>query len=162
MQKRILALAALAAVFCAAPSVEASSNIALAPSSSSSVSTGTSVSSGYHSNWSPYESFTGLVVDCRGLGLNRAMSPVVKSASGEAVYGTHITNYSLVTSIGAVGYSDDERYVARAGSHPLFVHAEALLGNSSNPVISDEDARHVLSANYKTGFLDNMNVVFLR
>ena len=31
--------------------------------------------------------YTGLVIDCRGLGLKTAMSPVVKNANGTKIYG---------------------------------------------------------------------------
>lgn len=114
------------------------------------------------SNYSPHTAYTGLVVDCSGLGLERAMSPVVRSANGVAIYGTHITDYNLVTSKGAVGYSDDARYVARAGSRPLVVYAEALTNGGTYPVISAEDAAHVLAADRIGNFLSKMNVVFVR
>ncbi len=108
------------------------------------------------------EMFTGLVVDCRGLGLNCAMSPVVKNKKGEAIYGHKNLDYDLVISKGMVSYSTDINNYDRAGSKPLVVKAIALENFNGNPVISVADANRVLIENQKAGFLDQMNVVFVR
>ena len=108
------------------------------------------------------EMFTGLVVDCRGLGLNCAMSPVVKNKKGEAIYGHKNLDYDLVISKGMVSYSTDINNYDRAGSKPLVVKAIALENFNGNPIISVADANRVLIENQKAGFLDQMNVVFVR
>ncbi len=106
--------------------------------------------------------FTGLVVDCRGLGLNCAMSPVIKNKKGEAIYGHKNLDYDLVISKGMVSYTTDIDNYDRAGFKPLIVKAISLENFNGNPVISVADANRVLIENQKAGFLDQMNVVFVR
>ncbi len=106
--------------------------------------------------------FTGLVVDCRGLGLNCAMSPVIKNKKGEAIYGHKNLDYDLIISKGMVSYTMDINSYDRAGSKPLVVKAIRLENFNGNPVISVADANRVLIENKKAGFLDQMNVVFVK
>ena len=80
MKKNIIAAAVAAALISVGSfgqSEAAVQNIALASEGQS-----YSSSSDYVSNYAPSVSYTGLVVDCRGLALQRAMSPVVKSTTG--------------------------------------------------------------------------------
>lgn len=106
--------------------------------------------------------FTGLIVDCRGLGLKPVMSPVVKNENGEPIYGYKNLDYDKIIEIGMAGYSTDTTNVARAGSNPLVVRAVKIDGSTKgNPVISVADANRVLIENNASGFLDKMNVVFL-
>ena len=106
--------------------------------------------------------YTGLVVDCRGLGLSCAMSPVIKNKKGEPIYGHKNLDYDLVISKGMVSYTTDIDNFDRAGSNPLVVKAIELQNFNGNPVISVADANRVLIENQKAGFLDKMNVVFVR
>ena len=106
--------------------------------------------------------FTGLIVDCRGLGLKPVMSPVIKNENGEPIYGYKNLDYDKIIEIGTAGYSTDSTNVARAGSNPLVVRAVKIDGSTKgNPVISVADANRVLIENNSSGFLDKMNVVFL-
>ena len=106
--------------------------------------------------------YTGLIVDCRGLGLNAAMSPVIKNKKGEPIYGHKNLDYDLVISKGMVSYVNDIDNYDRAGSRPLIVKAIELQNFNGNPVISVKDANKVLIENKKSAFLDRMNVVFVR
>ena len=105
--------------------------------------------------------YTGLIVDCRGLGLKPAMSPVIKNANGQAIYGYKNLDYDKVVSGGRAGYTTDMSRATRAGSNPLVVKAVSL-DNGANPVLSVADANRVLIENGATGFLDATNVVFIR
>jgi len=105
--------------------------------------------------------YTGLIVDCRGLGLKPVMSPVIKNASGQPIYGYKNLNYDRVVSEGMAGYTSDMGNAARAGSNPLVVKAVSL-DNGANPVLSVADANRVLIENGASGFLDATNVVFVR
>lgn len=105
--------------------------------------------------------YTGLIVDCRGLGLKPAMSPVIKNANGQAIYGYKNLDYDKVVSGGMAGYTTDMSRATRAGSNPLVVKAVSL-DNGANPVLSVADANRVLIENGATGFLDATNVVFVR
>ena len=105
--------------------------------------------------------YTGLIVDCRGLGLKPAMSPVIKNANGQAIYGYKNLDYDKVVSGGMAGYTSDMGRASRAGSNPLVVKAVSL-DNGANPVLSVADANRVLIENGASGFLDATNVVFVR
>ena len=106
--------------------------------------------------------FTGLVVDCRNLGLRPVMSPVIKNAEGTPIYGHKNLDYDKVVAQGMAAYTTDPEKLTRAGSHPLVVRAVSLDNHNGNPVISVADANRVLLENSKSAFLDNLKVVFLR
>lgn len=106
--------------------------------------------------------YTGLIVDCRGLGLQPVMSPVIKNASLQPIYGYKNLDYDLVVAKGMAGYVTDLSKASRAGARPLVVKAVRLDGHNANPVLSNADADKVLVENAATHFLDQTNVVFLR
>ncbi|MBQ1876387.1 MAG: LPP20 family lipoprotein [Selenomonas sp.] len=106
--------------------------------------------------------YTGLIVDCRGLGLRPVMSPVIKNAEGNPIYGYKNLNYDLIVKQGMASYTSDMGQAARAGSNPLVVKAVSLDNHNGNPVLSTADANRVLIENGATHFLDNTSVVFVR
>ena len=106
--------------------------------------------------------FTGLIVDCRGLGLKPVMSPVIKNAAGTAIYGYKNLDYDAVVKNGMAGYTHDINKAGRAGSNPLVVKAVSLDNHNRNPVLSIADANRVLIENGATGFLNEAKVVFVR
>ena len=106
--------------------------------------------------------YTGLVVDCRGVGqINFVMSPVIKNADGQKIYGHQNLDYDRVIREGMATYAQDMSQAARAGSHPLVVKAIYLDDLNANPVLSMDDADLVLYENSQSHFLDNIAVVFL-
>ena len=106
--------------------------------------------------------YTGLVVDCRGIGtLNPVMSPVIKKVGGEKIYGHKNLDYDRIIREGMASYAQDMNQASRAGSNPLIVRAVALEDHSANPVLSKEDADMVLYENKGAHFLENIAVVFL-
>ena len=108
--------------------------------------------------------YTGLIVDCRGLGLTKAMSPVIKDDSNQPIYGYANLNYDNVVSQGMASYATSTSDgVSRAGSNPLVVKAVRVEGTTKcNPVVSAEDASKILSANTASHFLDKCAVVFVK
>lgn len=107
-------------------------------------------------------SYTGLIVDCRGLGLKPVMSPVIKNANGEPIYGYKNLDSATVIANGMASYTTDLSKATRAGSNPLVVKAIGLDNHNGNPILSVADANRVLIENGATGFLDRTNVVFVR
>ena len=106
--------------------------------------------------------YTGLVVDCRGVGeLNPVMSPVIKDAHGQKIYGHKNLDYDRIIREGMASYAYDMNGASRAGSNPLIVRAMWLDDLNATPVLSMEDADMVLYENDRTHFLDNIAVVFL-
>lgn len=106
--------------------------------------------------------FTGLIVDCRGLGLRPVMSPVIRNADGTPIYGYKNLDSKKVIHNGMAGYARDMADARRAGSNPLIVRAVALENHNGNPVVSTADANRILIENRASGFLDNCAVVFIR
>ena len=106
--------------------------------------------------------FSGLIVDCRGLGLKPVMSPVIKNANGRPIYGYKNLDYDKVVEKGMAAYAKDMSGATRAGSNPLIVRAVDVENHGGTPVLSVADANRVLIENGATHFLDNTNVVFLR
>ena len=107
-------------------------------------------------------SYTGLIVDCRGLGLKPVMSPVIKNANGEPIYGYKNLDSATVIANGMASYTTDLSKATRAGSNPLVVKAIGLDNHNGNPILSVADANRVLIENGASGFLDRTNVVFVR
>lgn len=106
--------------------------------------------------------YTGLIVDCRGLGyLNPVMSPVIKRDDGSKIYGHKNLDYDRIIREGMATYARDMSEAGRAGSNPLIVRAIWLEDHNANPVLSDEDADMVLYENQSSHFLENIAVVFL-
>ena len=109
--------------------------------------------------------YTGVIIDCRGLGLTTAMSPVIKTDKGEKVYGYKNLNSDVVISKGMASYAKSTtENVSRAGAKPLIIKAVNVDGYGSpcNPVISTMDANRMLAENANSHFLDKCAVVFVR
>lgn len=106
--------------------------------------------------------YTGLVVDCRGLGtINFVMSPVIKNARGQKIYGHKNLDYDRIIREGMASYAQHMGQASRAGSNPLIVRAIGLDDLNATPILSMEDADMVLYENSQSHFLDNIAVVFL-
>lgn len=109
--------------------------------------------------------YTGLIIDCKGLGINCVMSPVIKNANNQAIYGHQNLDYDKIIVNGMASYADttsDQISRARAGTNPLIVKALKLSDFNANPVVSVEDADKILAANQHDRFLDNCAVVFVK
>ena len=105
--------------------------------------------------------YTGLVIDCRGLGLQPVMSPIVKNVNGTKIYGHKNLDVDRVIREGMVDYILDTANVDRAGVNPLVVRAIALEDFNSTPVVSIVDSNRILIENRATKFLQDLKVVFL-
>ena len=106
--------------------------------------------------------YTGIIVDCTGLDLRTAMSPVIKTTAGEPIYGYKNLDSKKVIKNGMAGYASSySGNVSRAGSNPLIVKAVGV-DHYFNPVVNVADAKIILEENGYTHFLDNCAVVFIR
>ncbi|MBQ7722791.1 MAG: hypothetical protein IJT57_00560 [Selenomonadaceae bacterium] len=105
--------------------------------------------------------YTGLIIDCRGLGLKTAMSPVIENVNGSKIYGHKDLDIDRIIREGMVDYVSDPHNVSRAGTNPLIVRAVALSNFNSNPVVSIADSNKILIENRATKFLHDLRVVFL-
>ena len=105
--------------------------------------------------------YTGVIIDCTGLGLRPVMSPVIKAENGRPIYGYKNLDSDKVVQNGMASYARSEADATRAGVNPLRLRAVSVDGNA-NPVLSANDANRLLLENSASGFLDATNVVFLR
>lgn len=105
--------------------------------------------------------YTGLIIDCRGFRVQPVMSPVIKNAKGQKIYGHKNLDYDKVIEYGMASYASSISEAFRAGNNPLIIKAVDVEDFNSNPVVSMEDARRILSENKAAGFLENTAVVFL-
>ncbi|MBR4152434.1 MAG: LPP20 family lipoprotein [Selenomonadaceae bacterium] len=105
--------------------------------------------------------YTGLIVDCRGLGLEPVMSPVIKNINGTKIYGHKNLDIDRVIREGMADYSSDVDNVSRAGDNPIVVKAVSLDNFNSNPVVAIPDSNRILIENHATQFLKDLRVVFL-
>ena len=103
-------------------------------------------------------SYTGVVINAKGLGMESTFSPVIFDAEDRAIYGIQNLNYDAIIAEGMVSYSNelnDDVTISRAGSNPLVINAVNVKGgqnsnNKVNPVISVKDAAKLLYANNNT------------
>lgn len=115
----------------------------------------------------PAKPYTGLIVDCRGYKLDRCMSPKIRTADGDEVWGTVKADPDMVIERGIVSYVTsmvDARKNPRAGANPLVIRATGRAGGRffSDPVVSDADAELLISADARGRFLDRFNVIFIK
>ncbi len=121
----------------------------------------TTIGGGENSPMAAIGGYTGLIIDCKGLGLNPVMSPVVKNVKGIKLYGHENLNYDLVVRDGMASYATGMNEASRAGSKPLVLKAVRLEDHNANPVVSEADGSRILIENGASGFLNKTAVVFL-
>ncbi len=113
------------------------------------------------------ERYTGLVIDCRGLGLARSMCPRILDQTGGNLWSTSMVSVELVNERGIAGYFttlDDPALLDRVGKHPLVVTALRLGGGKqfkTDAIVSPADAELIRTENQQALFLDKLNVAFL-
>lgn len=112
----------------------------------------------------PEGAFSGLVVDCRGLNLERAMAPNIVDVDGKTIYGSKNITDTAIIQHGLVGYSrsDNPKDWPYVGSNPLVIKATGLADFHQNPVVRKEDGEAVFAAVQKYDFLKNCSVIFLQ
>jgi hypothetical protein len=107
---------------------------------------------------------TGVIVDARGLGLKRCMSPRIYDTTGRLVYGDKFVSYDFVVKYGMASYQPADKInsglLTRAGEHPLMIKAVELKNFNSDIVVSVADADKMLQANKYGNFLINASMVF--
>lgn len=119
------------------------------------------------------EVYTGLIVDARGLGLRRGMSPKIVDERGHVLYAGLEADASVVIGRGLVAYMYDPNDAlkhARLAVHehfpytvPLIVAATALVDDPvrASVVISVADANRIRQELEKYDFLGRYAVVFI-
>ncbi len=111
----------------------------------------------------PSGSYTGMVVDCRGLHVQYALSPRLLDENGEEVYGPDWVDRDIAEDKGIAQYGADESaFASRVGDNPLKVDGLRAAGtNNCDVVISDADAVVLTSTRDNLLFMDECRVAFL-
>lgn len=110
--------------------------------------------------------YTGVIVDCRGLKVAPAMSPQILDTNGQEVYiGDRPIDPDLVVNMGIVGYANSLQSAksnTRIGLNPLILKAINAGGRQkTDAIISPLDAQKLQQADNKSGFLSQSKVMFL-
>lgn len=109
--------------------------------------------------------YTGLIVDAKGLGVMPAMAPKVVDENNNEIYGSKVVSREWAVRQGMVGYEKDldaARGNQRVTNNPLVVRAMKASGaNKSDVMISNADAQRLQQATQYQNFLENCRVMFL-
>jgi len=109
--------------------------------------------------------FSGLIINCQGLNLKPALSPKVLDEDGREIYGSALVSKEWAVKYGIVGYArsvQDAAKLERVGKTPGEIKALKASGkNSTDIVISNDDAREVRAAAKNLKFLSECRVLFV-
>lgn len=116
----------------------------------------------------PTRGYTGVIIDARGLGLQPSMSPRIRDAYGNTLWGNLDIEPEVAIEYGIAGWARTQGELShpalatRLGSNPLWLKAIGVQGAGRNEVIlSKHDAEQLIRENAQSGFLERLAVVFL-
>jgi len=113
--------------------------------------------------------FTGLLIDCRGLKVSPAMSPIIYGPDDEAVYPRdEITNDTIVNK-GVIAYyksADVAKKAGRVGNRPLIIKAASIKKDGddmwyTSPIVTQADAARILAEDARSGFMSKLAIGFI-
>ncbi len=110
--------------------------------------------------------FTGVIVDCTGLGVEPAMSPRIVDTNGTEIYiGSRPIDPDHVVNVGIVGYAESlakAKSNARVGNNPLIIRASRAGGkHKTDAVVGADLGRQILGADQGGNFLTQSKVIFV-
>lgn len=112
--------------------------------------------------------FDGLIIDATEQNFKLAMAPKIVSSRGYSIYDPSVLSrindkfreFAIEQGSAAYARSIDEAKGRRGIKNPLIVKAVGML-SKEELIVSDEDAKKILSADKNTGFLANANVIIV-
>ncbi len=112
----------------------------------------------------PSGAYTGLIIDCRGLGLERAMAPNILDTSGRTLYSSQNLSSQTIVHNGLASYvkSPQDKAANLAGPNPLILKCTSLADFHRNPIISKEDGDRLITAVHQYDFLRIGAVIFIQ
>lgn len=106
--------------------------------------------------------YTGLIINAKGLPLERTFCPGIFDTSGRAIYGVKNVDPDYAVAHGVAAYAEGEEAWTkaengngRAGTNPLIIQAVGLRERTKHQcdvVVSVEDGDRILAENQKSGF----------
>jgi hypothetical protein len=113
----------------------------------------------------PVDAYTSVIIDARGLGLRRSMSPHILWPDGNVLWGNMEVDPDFVVSEGIALYARNlsAAYTTeRTGGKPLVLRAIGVRGSARSDVVLSEDiARQLLEADRRYGLLKSFRVIFV-
>jgi hypothetical protein len=111
------------------------------------------------------DTYTGLIIDARGIGAKPAMAPVVLDENGEEVYGSAFVSREYAVQQGICQYMrilGDSANLVRVAPKPLWVKGlRTQTAAGCNIVISNADASRLRGASSHLSFLKQCRVIIL-
>ena len=111
------------------------------------------------------ETYTGIVVDARGIQFSPAMAPIIVDEKTREVYGSAFVSREFAVQQGMSGYSRDMQAAGQAprvSGNPLMVKGLGTAENSpSTIIISNADASKIKSASEHISFLKKCRVMIV-
>ena len=110
--------------------------------------------------------YTGVIIDARGRGVERSMSPKIRRTDGSEIWGTLSVAPDFVIENGITSYAHsvaEARRNGRVGSNPLVLRAQGRYGEKfkTDALLSEADAETLLSADARDNFLSEFHVIFV-
>lgn len=114
----------------------------------------------------PTKSYTGLIVDARGLKYSPCMAPKILQEDGREVWGTFTTTTEFANDVGIAAFvkrlEDATTLKDRGAPDQLLIKAVKTAGPAQcNAVIKNSDAATIRAANEGKSFLQEFKVTFL-
>jgi hypothetical protein len=112
-------------------------------------------------------SYTGLIIDARGLNLEPAFLPRIVNEDEENLYRDKYVQYDLLISCGLVQYCDniDEAMadLNRIGTNPLMIKAVTTVKSTYNTdvILSGNDENRIKAADKGNSFLKYLRVIIV-
>lgn len=110
--------------------------------------------------------YTSVIIDAKGLGVARSMSPKLVRRDGSEVWGTVKVDPDFLNEHGLVGYARGKSQALdnrRTGPNPLVIRAIGRGGSATggDVVISNSDAERILDEDRRSHFLADFRVVVI-
>ena len=106
--------------------------------------------------------YSGIIIDARGLDIKPMLFPSIYNTSGREIYGRLYINSQYACRYGMVTYCYSEGDALKnknAGKHPFYT--TAIYKKKGCPVLSNKDARKILSHNGTINNLKKCRVIFI-
>jgi hypothetical protein len=114
----------------------------------------------------PVAVFTGLILDCKGLGIKPAITPKVTDEDGNEIYGSAYVSKDFAVKYGMAGYAKSvqnaQAFKDRIGATPGVVKGLKAAGsNKCDVVIANKDALSLKSAKDNLKFFSECRVIIV-
>lgn len=108
-------------------------------------------------------SFTGVLFDCRGTGINFALCPSVLDSRNVELYGSGWINRETAVESGILQYFKNRQdAIIRVGDNPLIIKGKKTFGeNNCDIIIRDMDIMKLFSSEYTINLINHGRAAFL-